>query len=218
MVLPTTWLSALLLLALSFICLGSWASTFKATGNRWRFEMYSIDFAIGALVVALLAAYTLGTLGADLGFSDRMLVAGRTNQALGIAAGAVFALGNMLLLAAVSLLGLSAAFPLCIGSAVVVAALFQFGTSQTLWLAAGVALLLCGDCGCVGDPPQQELGASSHPATRRALREQEDYFTLDEGDLPLAWSRESYWDAFSLFCIGGSAAISDWARMRVCCW
>jgi glucose uptake protein len=71
-----------------------------------------------------------------------MLVAGRTNQALGIAAGALFALGNMLLLAAISLLGMSAAFPLCIGSAIVVASLFQFRSAQGLWLAAGLILLV----------------------------------------------------------------------------
>ena len=143
MVLPTTWLSAFLLLVVSLICLGSWANTFKATGSRWRFELFSIDFAVGALLFSLIAAYTLGTLGAELGFSDRMLVAGRTNQALGLAAGAIFALGNMLLLAAISLLGMSAAFPLCIGSAVVVAALVQFRSAQGLWLAAGLALLVC---------------------------------------------------------------------------
>jgi glucose uptake protein len=146
LVLPTTWLSAFLFLVLALICLGSWANTFKATGSRWRFELFSIDFAVGALLVALIAAYTFGTLGADLGFSDRMLVAGRTNQALGLVAGALFALGNMLLLAAVSLLGMSAAFPLCIGSAVVVAALFalfQFGSAQGLWLIGGLTLLVC---------------------------------------------------------------------------
>lgn len=144
MVLPTTWLSAILLLLLSFFCLGSWANTFKATGSRWRFELFSIDFAVGVLIVALIAAYTLGTLGSDLSFGDRMLVAGRTNQALGIVAGAVFALGNMLLLAAISLLGMSAVFPLCIGSAVIVAALFQIRTAQLLWPAIGLALLICG--------------------------------------------------------------------------
>ena len=143
MVLPTTWLSTLLLLVVSLICLGSWANTFKATGSRWRFELFSIDFAVGALLFSLIAAYTLGTLGAELGFSDRMLVSGRTNQAIGLAAGAIFALGNMLLLAAVSLLGMSAAFPLCIGSAVVVGALFQFRSAHGLWLAAGLALLVC---------------------------------------------------------------------------
>jgi glucose uptake protein len=143
LVLPTTWLSAFLFLVLALICLGSWANTFKATGSRWRFELFSIDFAVGALLFALIAAYTFGTLGADLGFSDRMLVAGRTDQALGLIAGALFALGNMLLLAAVSLVGMSAAFPLCIGAAVVVAALFQFGSAQSLWLTGGLALLVC---------------------------------------------------------------------------
>jgi glucose uptake protein len=143
LVLPTTWLSAFFFLVLALLCLGSWANTFKATGSRWRFELFSMDFAVGALLVSLVAAYTFGTLGADLGFSDRMLVAGRTNQALGIVAGAIIALGNMLLLAAISLLGMSAAFPLCIGSAVVVAALFQFGSAQALWLIAGLALLVC---------------------------------------------------------------------------
>ena len=144
MVLPTTWLSTLLLLILSFVCLGSWVNAFKATGSRWRFELFSIDFAVGALVVALLAAYTLGTLGSDLSFGDRMLVAGRTNQALGIAAGALFALGNMLLLATVALLGMSAAFPLCVGSAVVIGALVQFRTAQTVWLAVGLVVVACG--------------------------------------------------------------------------
>jgi glucose uptake protein len=142
LVLPTTWLSAFLFLILSLVCLGSWANTFKATGSRWRFELFSIDFAVGALLFSLIAAYTLGTLGSELGFSDRMLVAGRTNQALGLVAGALFALGNMLLLAAISLLGMSAAFPLCIGSAVAVAALVQFRGAQGVWLLAGVVLLV----------------------------------------------------------------------------
>ncbi len=142
MVLPTTWLSAFLFLVLALVCLGSWANTFKATGSSWRFELFSIDFAVGALLFSLIAAYTLGTLGSELGFSDRMLVAGRMNQALGLVAGAVFALGNMLLLAAISLLGMSAAFPLCIGSAVAVAALIQFHGAQGLWLAAGVLSLM----------------------------------------------------------------------------
>jgi glucose uptake protein len=143
LVLPTTWLSAFLFLIVALICLGSWANTFKATGSRWRFELFSIDFAVGALLVSLIAAYTFGTLGADLGFSDRMLVAGRTDQALGIAAGAIFALGNMLLLAAVSLLGMSAAFLLCIGSAAVVAGLFQFQSLPGLWLIAMLGSFVC---------------------------------------------------------------------------
>ena len=31
-------------------------------GNRWRFELFSFDFAIGAILFALVSAYTLGNL------------------------------------------------------------------------------------------------------------------------------------------------------------
>ncbi len=142
MILPTTYASALVLLVISFLCLGSWPNTYRLTGTRWRFELFSVDFAIGAILLSVIAAFTLGSLGSDLAFSDRMLVAGRAAQAFGIAAGAIFALGNMLLLAAVSLLGLSVAFPLGIGLAVIVASCFRFQPGNIPFMAAGVILLL----------------------------------------------------------------------------
>jgi glucose uptake protein len=139
---PTTWLSSVLLLVLSFFLLGSWVNTFKLAGNRWRFELFSFDFALGALLLSVLAAYTLGTLGSDLGFSDQMLVAPRTSQAMTVAAGCVFALGNMLLLSAVSLLGMSVAFPLVAGVALVVAGALQFNAANPFMLGGGLVLLL----------------------------------------------------------------------------
>ena len=111
MVLPTTYISALLLLVLSFICLGSWVSTFKLAGPRWRFELFCIDFAIGAAALSAIAAFTLGSLGSDLGFTDRMLVAGHLAQVFLIAAGFIFNLGNMLLLAAALYVALIFAHP-----------------------------------------------------------------------------------------------------------
>jgi glucose uptake protein len=142
LVTPTTWLSALLLLLVSLVCLGSWPSAFKKAGSRWRFELFSFDFAVGALLLALLAAYTFGTFGSELGFSDRMLVAGRTNEAIGIVSGGVFALGNMLLLSAVSLIGMAAAFPLAMGLALAIAAVFEFQPNNVFFLLPGIVLLL----------------------------------------------------------------------------
>src|SRR5579875_4114249 len=126
MILPTTYVSALLLLIFSFLCLGTWANTFRLSGTRWRFELFNIDFAVGAILISVIAAFTLGTLGSDLAFSDRMLVAGRTAQAFLVGAGFIFNLGNMLLLAAVSMIGFASAFPLSIGLALVVTSLFHF--------------------------------------------------------------------------------------------
>lgn len=142
MILPTSYFSVVVLLVVSFICLGLWVNTFKLTGGRWRFELFSIDFAIGVLLLSLIAAFTLGSLGSDLAFTDRMLVAGHAAQAFGAAAGCIFNLGNMLLLAAVSLLGMAGAFPLSIGIALIVASLFNLHGSNIWLLVGGILFLL----------------------------------------------------------------------------
>lgn len=142
MILPTSYVSAVLLLIVSFLCLGLWINTFKFAGSRWRFELYSIDFAIGAALLAAIAAFTLGTLGSDLAFSDRMLVAGRSSEAFAVASGFLFSLGNMLLLAAVSLLGVSGAFPIALGWALAISSLFSFRSSNPIVLAGGIVLML----------------------------------------------------------------------------
>jgi len=142
MILPTTYVAALLLLILSFFCLGTWVNLFRSTGTRWRFELFYIDFAIGAILVSVIAAFTLGTLGSELAFSDRMLVAGRTSQACVFAAGLIFNLGNMLLLAAVSLIGMTAAFPLSVGLALVITSFFRFDAHNYVLLIAGIVLMI----------------------------------------------------------------------------
>jgi glucose uptake protein len=141
-VLPTSYISTLLLLILSFVCLGCWVNTFKLTGPRWRFELFSIDFAVGAALLSVIAAFTLGLLGSDLGFTDRMLVAGHLAQVFLIAAGSIFNLGNMLLLAATSILGTAAAFPLGIGVALVVSSLLNFRGNNELLLVSGIVLVM----------------------------------------------------------------------------
>jgi len=99
---------------------GSWANAFKLTGPKWRFELFSYDYAFGVLLASLIAAFTLGSLGSDLTFSDRLLVAGARNQAFIFAGGVVFCIANTLLMAAISIAGMSVAFPVGIGLALVV--------------------------------------------------------------------------------------------------
>src|SRR4030081_1715131 len=101
MILPTTYATALLLTILSMICWGSWANTFKLT-RKWRFELFYFDYALGVLLAAVIAALTFGSIGAELSFSDNLLIAGNRKIAWGIAAGVVFNLANMLLVAAIS--------------------------------------------------------------------------------------------------------------------
>jgi glucose uptake protein len=141
-VLPTTYISTLLLLILSFICLGCWTNTFKLAGPRWRFELFCIDFAIGAALLSVIAAFTLGLLGSDLGFTDRMLVAGHLAQVFLIAAGSIFNLGNMLLLAAASILGTATAFPLAFGVALVISSLLNLRTENEFVLISGIVIVI----------------------------------------------------------------------------
>src|SRR3954469_3526409 len=108
MILPTTYLAALLLSFMSMICWGSWANTFKLTRN-WRFELFYFDYSFGVVLAALIAALTFGTLGDGLSFFDNLQITGKKHMALAFLAGCIFNLANMLLVAAISIAGLSVA-------------------------------------------------------------------------------------------------------------
>ena len=145
MMIPTTYAAALMLMVLSMLCWGSWANTFKLAG-KWRFELFYYDYAIGVLAAALVAAYTFGSMGNDLSFSDNLLITGRRNMAFGLAGGAVFNLANMLLVAAISVAGLAVAFPVGIGLALVVGVIWNYilNPQGNKFLLAGGVLLVVG--------------------------------------------------------------------------
>ena len=145
MILPETYASALLLIILSMLCWGSWANTFKLTG-KWRFELFYYDYSAGVVIAAIIAAYTFGSAGSELTFSDNMLVAAKRNMACAVVAGMVFNLANILLVAAISVAGLAVAFPVGIGLALVVGVIWNYFLNpqgNPMLLATGVALVVC---------------------------------------------------------------------------
>ncbi|HEX4231092.1 MAG TPA: hypothetical protein VHZ07_20615 [Bryobacteraceae bacterium] len=149
MLLPSGHSVLIALAALACLCWSIWPNFIKAAGPRWRFELFYFDFAVGAVAAALLAAFTLGTLGSDLTFSDRLLIAGRSSQAVAFGSGAIFNLGNMLLVAAVALAGIAIAVPLSVGTGMAVASCVDFYFNpQGNWMLAGggVALMVAGVC------------------------------------------------------------------------
>ncbi len=145
MILPTTYLSALLLLIASMLCWGSWANTQKLAG-KWRFELYYYDFSIGLLLCALLAAFTFGELAPkELSFTDNFLIAAKRQMAWAVGAGVVFNLANMLLVAAISVSGMSVAFPVAIGLALSVGVIGNHllnPQGSSILLFGGVILVL----------------------------------------------------------------------------
>jgi len=88
MLLPTTYTSTLLVLLLTALLWGCWASTQRAD-KRWRFELYAFDFAFGALVITTVLALTAGNAGVgnNFTFDDSLTVASKRNVAAALASG-----------------------------------------------------------------------------------------------------------------------------------
>lgn len=145
MILPTTYVTALLLTILTMICWGSWANTAKLTG-KWRFELYYFDYAFGVLLAATILALTLGEMGTDLTFRDNLLITGKRPLVFGFVAGGVFNLANMLLVAAISVAGMAVAFPVGIGLALVIGVVWSYFLNPQ----GNPILLFCGATILVG--------------------------------------------------------------------
>jgi glucose uptake protein len=139
MILPSAYSTTLWILIFSVICWGSWANTQKLAGTR-RFELYYYDFVFGFLAVAVVAAFTFGSINAgELTFQENLLITGYRNMAWALAAGMVFSIGNVFLAATVSISGLAVAFPVALGMALVVGTAWNLVTG-----AQGSALLSFG--------------------------------------------------------------------------
>lgn len=154
MMIPTTYLTALLLTVISMLCWGSWANTAKMSG-KWRFELFYFDYSFGVFLAAVVAAFTFGSFGpgggdspsTNFGFLENLDVAARGRVALAFISGGIFNLANMLLVAAITVAGLSVAFPVGIGLALIIGVLLSFWlkphANGNPWLLfAGVALVL----------------------------------------------------------------------------
>jgi glucose uptake protein len=156
-------------LFVSFICLGSWITTFKLASKRWRFELFSLDFALGMVLFSFVAAFTLGSIDSDLPFNDRILLSSKTAQALVFSAGFVFGLANLLLLGAVSLLGIAGAFPVSIGLGLIVHTLLNFRSYSSGTALAGLALLGAGVLLNASACRSRDLAAT--PALKKAAQQ-----------------------------------------------
>ena len=79
------------------------------------------------VICAVIAAYTFGQmLPKELTFSDNFLIAAKRQIAWAAAAGMVFNLANLLLVAAISVSGMAVAFPISIGLALVIGTVWSY--------------------------------------------------------------------------------------------
>lgn len=143
-VLESYW-AAVVFCVITMLCWGSWANTQKLAGKRWRFELFYWDYVFGVVLMALVFAFTLGSLGekgrsflADLGQAET------ASLGWAFAGGVIFNAANILLVAAIAIAGMSVAFPVGIGLALVIGVLVNYlakPAGNPLILFLGVALV-----------------------------------------------------------------------------
>jgi glucose uptake protein len=129
---PHTYPAALLLMILSMLCWGSWANTQKID-RAWRFELFYLDYTFGLLIASFLFALTFGhtdPTSADSFFAN--LHSANTRSIVeAFLGGAIFSIGNILLVAAISVAGMAVAFPVGAGLALVLGSLLNYFVSPT---------------------------------------------------------------------------------------
>ena len=142
---PHTYPVALLLMMLSMLCWGSWANTQKIDAT-WRFELFYLDYTLGLLTASILFSLTLGR--TDPASADSFFLNLRASSTRSIveafAGGAIFSVGNILLVAAISVAGMAVAFPVGAGLALVLGSLLNYFISPTgnpVLIFGGIAMV-----------------------------------------------------------------------------
>jgi glucose uptake protein len=142
---PHTYPAALLLMMLSMLCWGSWANTQKIDAS-WRFELFYLDYTFGLLAASVLFGLTFGQ--TDPASADSFFVNLHASSVRSVveafAGGAIFSIGNILLVAAISVAGMAVAFPVGAGLALVLGSLLNYFVSPTgnpALIFGGIALV-----------------------------------------------------------------------------
>jgi glucose uptake protein len=142
---PHTYSTALYLMTLSMLCWGTWANTQKLT-RQWPFELYYFDYTLGLLVCSLIFGLTLGQTDSSSpeSFFLNLRAASQRSVLLAFAGGAVFSVGNILIVAAISVAGMAVAFPIGAGLALVLGAVLNYVVSPAgnpVLIFSGIALV-----------------------------------------------------------------------------
>jgi glucose uptake protein len=130
---------------ITMLCWGSWGNTQKLAGKTWRYELYYWDYVIGVLLLSIIFAFTLGSIGeSGRDFLTDIRQADTANIGSAFLGGIVFNAANILLSTAIAIAGMSVAFPVGIGLALVLGVIINYIGSQKgdpLFLFIGVGLV-----------------------------------------------------------------------------
>ncbi len=101
---------AIILCVVTMLCWGSWGNTQKLAGKTWRYELFYWDYVIGVMILSLVFAFTLGSMGSNgRGFIEDLSQADFSNISSAFVGGIIFNAANILLSAAIAVAGMSVA-------------------------------------------------------------------------------------------------------------
>ena len=136
---------AIIFCVITMFCWGSWGNTQKLAGKTWRYELFYWDYVIGVLIISLISAFTLGSMGENgRGFINDLAQADWKNIGSAFLGGIIFNAANILLSTAIAIAGMAVAFPVGIGLALVLGVIINYMGSQKgdpLFLFLGVGLI-----------------------------------------------------------------------------
>ena len=111
---------AVLMCVITMLCWGSWANTQKLASKEWKFQLFYWDYSLGVLLLTIIFAFTLGSMGeAGRGFTADLSQAEWKYLGYALLGGVIFNIANILLVAAIDIAGMAVAFPVGIGIALV---------------------------------------------------------------------------------------------------
>jgi glucose uptake protein len=152
MVIVESYPLAVVMCFVTMLCWGSWANTQKLASKEWRFQLFYWDYAIGVLLLSLVLAFTMGSMGtAGRGFLADVGQAEGSAIRSALLGGIIFNLSNILLVAAIDIAGMAVAFPIGVGLALVIGVVTNYvkmpiGNPVILFLGvAGVVVAIIVD-------------------------------------------------------------------------
>ena len=146
MVIVQSYAVAVAMCVITMMCWGSWANTQKLATQKWPFQLYYWDYCLGVVILSLIMAFTLGSMGSmGRGFVADISQISQRALIMAFLGGVVFNLANILLVAAIDIAGMSVAFPIGIGIALVEGVVLNFIADKQgnpIVLFAGVAAIM----------------------------------------------------------------------------
>ncbi|UFH53969.1 GRP family sugar transporter [Spirosoma sp. KNUC1025] len=125
---------------LTMLCWGSWANTQKLTTQSVPTTIYYRDYTYGILLLSLVLAFTLGSVGTQgRPFLTDLRQADTQNVFYALVGGFIFNIANILIVVGIELAGLSVAMPVGIGLALILGVVVNYILSPV-----GAAGLLAG--------------------------------------------------------------------------